>query len=130
MNNLSKKPRKDLNPSSGVKPKGKRQEASNPKSHIHRTLLTHFGDGLVTEHIGIPGRRFRFDWAVPTLKLAIEYEGIYGRGRSRHTTVTGYTKDTEKYNLATLHDWTVLRYTAKNYTNLEDDLKLFYDNNG
>src|SRR5207342_352062 len=53
-------------------------------------------------------RRFRFDIAIPSRKLAIEYEGIFG-GKSRHTGVKGYTEDTTKYNLAHAEGWTVLR---------------------
>ena len=67
-------------------------------------------------------RRFRFDFALPIHKIAIEYEGIVS-GKSRHTSITGYTRDTEKYNLATIEGWKVLRYTALNYGNLEQDLK-------
>ena len=59
-------------------------------------------------------RKFRFDFALPDLKVAFEYEGIM-RGKSRHTTITGYTKDCEKYNLAALEGWKVYRYTALNY---------------
>lgn len=60
------------------------------------------------------GRKFRFDVAFPEHKIAIEYEGIYS-GKSRHTTASGYTEDTEKYNLAQELGWIVLRFTAKNY---------------
>ena len=67
-------------------------------------------------------RKFRFDFAIPLYKIAIEYEGIVS-GKSRHTSITGYTRDTEKYNLATIEGWKVLRYTALNYGNLEKDLK-------
>lgn len=69
-------------------------------------------------------RQFRFDWAIPQWKLAIEYEGIMGK-KSRHTTIGGYTRDAEKYNLAQLEGWKVLRYTAKNYQQLSEDLKIF-----
>jgi len=34
----------------------------------------------------------------------------------------GYSKDCEKYNLAILNGWKVLRYTAVNFGNLEKDL--------
>src|SRR2546421_13071443 len=40
-------------------------------------------------------RRFRFDHAIPSLKIAIEYNGIMS-AKSRHTTVTGYTGDMNK----------------------------------
>ncbi|WDF45266.1 hypothetical protein PQ459_10195 [Chryseobacterium sp. KACC 21268] len=67
-------------------------------------------------------REFRFDWAIPSLKLAIEYEGIFSE-KSGHTTLSGYSKDVIKYNLATLNGWKLLRYTADNYLNIEGDLK-------
>ena len=78
-------------------------------------------DGFVTEHRFDVVRRFRFDWAILSLKIAIEYEGIMSN-KSRHTTITGYSNDIEKYNLAVSLGWRVLRYTAKNYTELETDL--------
>jgi hypothetical protein len=78
----------------------------------------------VTEHQFDDKRRFRFDWAIPELKLAIEYEGIFSE-KSGHTTVNGYTKDVKKYNLATIQGWKVLRYTALNYSDLAQDLELF-----
>lgn len=67
-------------------------------------------------------RRFRFDIAIPIINLAVEFEGIMA-GKSRHTTVTGYTKDCEKYNLAICEGWSVLRYTIMNYTQVENDIK-------
>lgn len=69
------------------------------------------GVELVHELRFAPPRLFRFDFALPTKRIAIEYEGVYG-GKSRHTTVSGYTRDCEKYNLAVAGGWRVLRYTA------------------
>lgn len=83
--------------------------------------LTKLIDGYVTELVFDDVRKFRFDWAIPSLKIAVEFEGIISI-KSRHTTKTGYTKDTEKYNLAAINGWLVLRYTAINYLNLERDL--------
>lgn len=71
-------------------------------------------------------RKFRFDWAIPSVKLAIEYEGVFSK-KSRHTTISGYTTDCEKYNLAQLEGWKVLRYTAKNYNDLKNDLITFIE---
>jgi hypothetical protein len=69
-------------------------------------------------------RRWRFDWAIPEIKVAIEYEGIMvdAGGKSRHTTADGYTADCEKYNAAAIAGWVVLRYTAKNIGDLQRDL--------
>lgn len=68
-------------------------------------------------------RKFRFDWAIPSLKIGIEYEGVISR-KSRHTTLKGYSEDTRKYNLATINGWTVLRYTALTYKEISNDLRL------
>jgi very-short-patch-repair endonuclease len=69
-------------------------------------------------------RRYRFDWAIPDLKLAIEYEGLNSE-KSRHTTKKGYTGDCQKYNLAVINGWKVLRYTAMNYSDFAQDIKVF-----
>lgn len=66
-------------------------------------------------------RKFRFDVVIPAYKVAIEYEGINSK-KSRHTTHVGYTKDTEKYNLANQHGWIILRYTYMNYQDVMIDL--------
>lgn len=71
-------------------------------------------------------RKFRFDWAIEELKLGIEYEGIFSE-KSGHTTISGYTKDVTKYNLATKLGWQILRYTAENYLDIENDLKLLIE---
>lgn len=74
-------------------------------------------------------RQFRFDWALVEMKIAIEYEGVYNPkyGKSRHTSVKGYSKDCEKYNLAVCHGWKVLRYTASNYKSIVDDLDYLFN---
>ena len=60
----------------------------------------------------LPDRRFRFDFAWPDIKVAVEVEGgVYSSGR--HTRGSGYTKDCEKYNLATLNGWSVYRFTTE-----------------
>lgn len=68
-----------------------------------------------------PVRKFRFDIALVEHKCALEFEGIVSE-KSRHTTITGYTMDTYKYNLAQIEGWKVLRYTALNYKNVVNDL--------
>jgi len=54
--------------------------------------------------------------------VAVEYEGVFG-GKSRHTNLTGYTNDCEKYNNAQILGWTVLRYTAANYEQIQKDIE-------
>lgn len=75
-----------------------------------------------TEHRFDAVRRFRFDWAIMELKIAIEYEGLFS-SKSRHTTISGYVSDCEKYNLAQLSGWKVLRYTASNYGQFIQDIE-------
>lgn len=57
------------------------------------------------------GRKWRFDFAWPDRKLAVEVEGATYAG-GRHTRGSGYAKDTEKYNTASLMGWRVLRFDA------------------
>jgi very-short-patch-repair endonuclease len=53
-------------------------------------------------------RRWRFDYAIPDIKVAIEIEGgIWRYGRHNHP--VGFSKDCEKYNTATLMGWTIFR---------------------
>lgn len=61
-------------------------------------------------------RKFRADIALPLYNILIEYEGIF-QGKSRHTTLLGYTKDCDKYNLAVERSYKVLRYTALHFAN-------------
>lgn len=65
----------------------------------------------VYEHRFAPPRRFRFDMCYPPLMLGIEVEGATW-AHGRHTRGAGYEKDTEKYNLAVLLGWRVLRFTG------------------
>ena len=57
------------------------------------------------------GARYRFDFAIPEYKIAIEVEGgIWNNGG--HVRGSGYLKDCDKYNLATLQGWRILRFTT------------------
>ena len=69
---------------------------------------------LVPEYRFDTGRKWRSDWAIPAIKCLVEYEGLLS-AKSRHTTVSGYTSDSEKYNRAQQLGWRVIRVTALNY---------------
>lgn len=63
------------------------------------------------EHRFHPERRWRFDFAWPESKVAVECEGgTWIRGR--HSRGQGYRNDCEKYNAATSLGWRVFRCTS------------------
>ncbi len=61
----------------------------------------------VREYRFHPERRWRFDFAWPDIKLAVEIDG-----RGRHQTVVGVRNDCEKLNEALRLGWRVLRFPA------------------
>src|SRR3990167_742461 len=75
------------------------------------------------EYKFLPDRKFRFDFYFEFggKKYGVEYDGLFAK-KSRHTSVTGFSKDTEKLNLAALAGFIVLRYTALTYRQLYKDL--------
>ena len=86
-----------------------------PKSHLEETLerdLKLCGIlGYEREYRFDPVRHWRFDFAWPEQKLAVECEGaVWTQGR--HTRGSGFVADLEKYNSAVLQGWRVLRYDA------------------
>jgi very-short-patch-repair endonuclease len=58
-----------------------------------------------------PPRRWRFDYAWPAQRLALEIEGGTWTG-GRHVRGRGYEADCEKYSEAALRGWRVLRVTT------------------
>ena len=97
------------------------------KESIKTLLWVYKREGLIIDFVEElefhPNRKFRFDWAIPSLMIAIEYEGVFSK-KSRHTTISGFNEDCFKYNQAQILGWKVLRYTAKNYKDLSNDLKI------
>ena len=63
----------------------------------------------VTEHRFHPTRKWRFDAAIPSAKVAIEVNGgIWTRGR--HMRGSGYIGDRMKINTAQILGWIVLEF--------------------
>lgn len=61
-------------------------------------------------------RGWRFDFAWPAIKVALEVEGgVFRKGR--HTTGSGFTEDCCKYNAAAIDGWLVIRATATHVRN-------------
>ena len=58
------------------------------------------------EYLFHPTRQWRFDFAFPEEKIAVEIEGW-----GRHQSFSGFEDDCEKYNSAAKLGWRVFRYT-------------------
>jgi hypothetical protein len=57
-------------------------------------------------------RMWRFDFAYPKIKLAIEVDGgIWIMGR--HNRASGWLRDQEKFNEAAILGWSVMRFTPQ-----------------
>lgn len=66
----------------------------------------------VREYRFHPTRQWRFDYAIPDLRIAIEIDGgIWINGR--HNRASGYLGDMEKFNAAATLGWVVLKFTPQ-----------------
>lgn len=71
---------------------------------------------LEREVCGIPGRRFRYDFACSKAKVAVEIMGgVWGR-KSAHNSGTGIERDHEKQCLGALAGWVVFPVTERTMT--------------
>ena len=116
----------------------------------HRELVDHFLQRwhacesthhkqiqLTSEYQFHPERKWRFDFAVLPLRIAIECEGGIFKGlsvgknfvpRGGHNTPTAIIKDCEKYNEAALLGWRVLRLCgSRHQTDSEQGRLLTFD---
>lgn len=72
----------------------------------------------VTEYRFATDRRWRFDYAWPMQKIALEVEGgVWTNGR--HTRGSGFVKDMEKYNRAAVLGWRVVRVVPNDLRTIE-----------
>lgn len=53
-------------------------------------------------------RRWRFDWAFPSVKVAIEYQGGNYFGKGGHNSIRGLQNDYEKFTEAALRGWMLI----------------------
>lgn len=56
----------------------------------------------------VPGRKFRIDIAIPSVKLAIECDGWQFHGKFKED----FAKDRVRQNLMVINGWRILRFTA------------------
>ena len=92
--------------------KKSRQRSNSPKlTDVFTTICkTDLKVECVKEYRFHPKRMWRFDYAIPEHKVALEVEGgVWTNGR--HIRAQGFLGDMEKYNTATLMGWKVLRTT-------------------
>lgn len=85
---------------------------SNAELYFEMLLKTRGVDlpDHVIEHKFHPSRRWRYDFAWPDSKVAVEIEGgVYISGR--HNQGAGYESDIEKYNESVILGWKVIRFT-------------------
>jgi very-short-patch-repair endonuclease len=70
----------------------------------------------VREYVFHPTRKWRFDFAWPPVRLAVEVEGgIFAGGA--HTRGAHFRSDCEKHNAACELGWRTLRYTDREIRN-------------
>jgi hypothetical protein len=89
------------------------------KFQLAMTLRNLFSEICLEEHQFHPTRKWRFDFAIPSIKLAIEYNGHGSTGGGhigRHATITGMSGDCEKLNEAQRLGWRVLQFTALHFS--------------
>lgn len=95
---------------SGARPPSGKGGASKLEDRFADLWARGGGPSLVREHRFHPGRKWRFDFASPELKVAVEVEGgIFSQGR--HNRAMTYAGDCDKYNAAAMLGWVVLRIT-------------------
>lgn len=93
-------------------PIGKRKKIAPPPTSDAFTIFAQqeLGIAVVKEYRFHPRRKWRFDYAIPQCRIALEVEGgVWTQGR--HTRPQGFLGDIEKYNTATLMGWKLLRTT-------------------
>jgi very-short-patch-repair endonuclease len=95
-----------------VKPKKKRPNDNASKSDLQEAIKNTIGAKATQEHKFHPERKWSFDVAILSEKIAIEIEGGSYTG-GRHTRLKGFQSDMEKYNEAVRLGWKVIRITPQ-----------------
>lgn len=105
------------NPIAGA---GKLLKPSKEKAWIAWNLLAWCYEReleLKVEHRFHPVRLWRFDWCIPGIMVAVEYNGVFS-DKSRHLTAKGHSGDADKLNAAQSRGWRVIQVTPLNYKTL------------
>lgn len=88
----------------------KESSAKRYENHLLAQIREHAFKEPEREYRFHRDRKWRFDFAYPAIRLAIEVEGGIWSG-GRHTRGSGFEADCEKYNEAAAAGWRVIRFT-------------------
>lgn len=106
-------------PSTNNTPKRRRTATKTPPApswDLFTTLVkSELRADCVKEFRFHPKRKWRFDYALPEYKIAVEVEGGVWSG-GRHISPKGFLGDIEKYNAAALMGWRLFRVTPDTLT--------------
>lgn len=102
-----------IDPKKNQKPKTPKKKPS-PFDFFTRLVKSDLKLEAVKEYRFHPVRRWRFDYCIPDLKIAIEIDGgVWLDGGGRHNRGQGYINDMEKLNAAASLGWLILRFTPQ-----------------
>jgi len=88
------------------------QAKSEPEERFLLAWRALGGPAPEREYRFAPDRKWRFDFAWPSDRIAVEIEGginDFGKGRGYHLRKEGFLKDAAKYNRAAVLGWRVWR---------------------
>ena len=101
----------DLRP--GLRQNSSAREPSWSERAFAEQLYALHQEGWQMEYQFAPDRKWRFDFAWPREKLAVEINGLLNNGRGSHQRPAGVQSDYEKFNRAVIEGWVVLLGTSR-----------------
>lgn len=95
----------------------KKQPNKSPRAKFLEAWRDHGfkGSDIATEYAFDEERKWKFDIAFPSLKVAVEIDG-FGYG---HQSIVGRSQDNIKQNAAIEQGWVVLRYTTAEFSSVK-----------
>lgn len=91
--------------------KPKRQPKSRAEEVLAHQLTQAGVRGVQREYRAVPGRRWRWDFAIPSHRLLVEVQGAVWKFGA-HTSGVGVTRDCEKLSNAVALGWSQLSVTT------------------
>lgn len=85
---------------------------SNQADSFIRLIRQELEAEVWPEFFFLTDREYRFDYAIPDYKIAIEQEGgVWAKGNSGHSSGKGIMRDMDKSSLANVNGWILIRRT-------------------